>query len=37
MKILLFDPFNGIAGDMIIGALLAAGADSEAVSSVMSS
>ena len=37
MKILLFDPFNGIAGDMIIGALIAAGADSEAVRSAMSS
>jgi len=37
MRILLFDPFSGAAGDMIIGALLDCGADREAVSRAMTS
>jgi len=37
MKILLFDPFHGAAGDMIIGALLSLGADKESVEDIMSS
>ncbi|NYT06524.1 MAG: nickel pincer cofactor biosynthesis protein LarC [Methanomicrobiales archaeon] len=35
MQILLFDPFSGAAGDMIVGALLDAGADPERVSAAM--
>ena len=30
MRILIFDPFHGAAGDMITGALLDCGADREA-------
>ncbi|WOF15717.1 nickel pincer cofactor biosynthesis protein LarC [Methanoplanus sp. FWC-SCC4] len=37
MKILLFDPFHGAAGDMIIGALLDLGADKDSVEKAMSS
>lgn len=37
MKILLFDPFHGAAGDMIIGALLSLGADRKSVEDAMSS
>jgi len=35
MRILIFDPFHGAAGDMITGALLACGADQEAVAAAM--
>jgi uncharacterized protein (TIGR00299 family) protein len=35
MRILLFDPFHGAAGDMIIGALLGCGADEAAVLQAM--
>ncbi|MBN2734167.1 MAG: nickel pincer cofactor biosynthesis protein LarC [Methanomicrobiaceae archaeon] len=37
MRILLFDPFQGAAGDMIIGALLSLGADKKSVEKAMSS
>jgi uncharacterized protein (TIGR00299 family) protein len=37
MNILLFDPFNGAAGDMIIGSLLDLGADEEPVRAAMRS
>ncbi|MCQ1538375.1 nickel pincer cofactor biosynthesis protein LarC [Methanocalculus taiwanensis] len=37
MRTILFDPVNGAAGDMITGALLAAGADREAVIRAMAS
>ncbi|MBP2146621.1 uncharacterized protein (TIGR00299 family) protein [Methanofollis sp. W23] len=37
MRILLFDPFHGAAGDMTIGALLAAGADETVVKRAMTS
>lgn len=37
MRSILFDPVNGAAGDMITGALLAAGADEEAVIRAMTS
>ena len=37
MNILLFDPFNGAAGDMVIGSLLDLGADEEAVRAAMRS
>ena len=37
MNILLFDPFNGAAGDMIIGTLLDLGADEEPVRTAMRS
>jgi len=37
MRTILFDPVNGAAGDMITGALLAAGADEEAVIRAMTS
>lgn len=37
MRTILFDPVNGAAGDMITGALLAAGADREAVIQAMAS
>ncbi len=37
MRTILFDPVNGAAGDMITGALLAAGADEEAVIRAMAS
>ena len=37
MRLLVFDPFRGAAGDMITGALLHLGADREAVSSAMAS
>ena len=35
MRVLIFDPFNGAAGDMITGALLDCGADREAVIQAM--
>jgi uncharacterized protein (TIGR00299 family) protein len=35
MRVLIFDPFHGAAGDMITGALLDCGADREAVMRVM--
>ncbi len=31
MRVLVFDPFHGAAGDMIIGALLDCGADKNCV------
>lgn len=37
MRILLFDPFHGAAGDMITGALLDVGADEETVRRAMAS
>ncbi|MDG6257588.1 MAG: nickel pincer cofactor biosynthesis protein LarC [Methanomicrobiaceae archaeon] len=37
MQILFFDPFNGVAGDMVTAALLALGADREAVARAMRS
>jgi uncharacterized protein (TIGR00299 family) protein len=37
MRILLFDPFSGAAGDMVVGSLLAAGADRAAVVAAMTS
>ncbi|HZD42809.1 MAG TPA: nickel pincer cofactor biosynthesis protein LarC [Methanomicrobiales archaeon] len=37
MRILLFDPFHGAAGDMVIGALLAVGADRSLVLEAMRS
>ena len=37
MRILLFDPFSGAAGDMIIGSLLDCGADEDLVSKAMAS
>lgn len=37
MNILLFDPFSGAAGDMVIGSLLDLGADEEAVRAAMRS
>jgi uncharacterized protein (TIGR00299 family) protein len=37
MRILVFDPFHGAAGDMIVGALLDCGADEETVTSAMQS
>ncbi|MDO8842500.1 nickel insertion protein, partial [Methanocalculus sp.] len=37
MRTIFFDPVNGAAGDMITGALLAAGADEEAVIRAMTS
>lgn len=37
MRILLFDPFHGAAGDMIIASLLDAGADMQSVIDVMTS
>jgi len=37
MRILVFDPFHGAAGDMITGSLLDLGADREAVTKAMSS
>jgi pyridinium-3,5-bisthiocarboxylic acid mononucleotide nickel chelatase len=37
MRLLVFDPFRGAAGDMITGALLHLGADQKAVSSAMAS
>ena len=37
MRILLFDPFHGASGDMIVGALLAAGADRKRVIAAMAS
>lgn len=37
MRVLLFDPFHGAAGDMIVGALLDLGADRECVSAAMAS
>lgn len=37
MRVLLFDPFHGAAGDMILGALLDAGADQELVKGAMAS
>jgi TIGR00299 family protein len=35
MRILIFDPFHGAAGDMITGALLACGADEKTVAAAM--
>jgi len=35
MRVLVFDPFNGAAGDMIIGALLECGADKKCVMRAM--
>jgi pyridinium-3,5-bisthiocarboxylic acid mononucleotide nickel chelatase len=35
MRVLIFDPFHGAAGDMVTGALLDCGADQEAVMRVM--
>jgi len=35
MRVLVFDPFNGAAGDMIIGALLDCGADKNRVMRAM--
>ena len=35
MRVLIFDPFHGAAGDMITGALLDCGADREAVMRAM--
>ncbi|MBP2132907.1 uncharacterized protein (TIGR00299 family) protein [Methanomicrobium sp. W14] len=37
MRILLFDPFHGAAGDMITGSLLSLGADRKLVTSAMAS
>lgn len=37
MRVLVFDPFRGAAGDMVCGALLQAGADAALVSRAMSS
>lgn len=37
MNVVLFDPFNGAAGDMVIGSLLDLGADEEAVRTAMRS
>ncbi|MEN6442164.1 MAG: nickel pincer cofactor biosynthesis protein LarC [Methanoregula sp.] len=37
MRVLIFDPFHGAAGDMIIGALLGCGADQEIVTKAMQS
>jgi len=37
MRVLLFDPFHGAAGDMITGALLAVGADRDLVAKAMGS
>jgi hypothetical protein len=37
MRVLLFDPFHGAAGDMITGALLGCGADREMVARAMGS
>ena len=37
MRLLVFDPFRGAAGDMITGALLHLGADQKAVSAAMAS
>ncbi|MDI6866417.1 nickel pincer cofactor biosynthesis protein LarC [Methanoculleus sp.] len=37
MNVVLFDPFNGAAGDMIIGSLLDLGADEDAVRAAMRS
>jgi len=37
MRILVFDPFNGAAGDMIVGALIDCGADVEMVRRAMQS
>lgn len=37
MRVLLFDPFHGAAGDMIVGALLDLGADEAKVKGAMSS
>jgi uncharacterized protein (TIGR00299 family) protein len=37
MRILLFDPFHGAAGDMVTGALLSCGADKEQVARAMRS
>ena len=35
MRVLIFDPFHGAAGDMITGALLDCGADRQAVTRAM--
>ena len=37
MRVLVFDPFHGAAGDMIIGALLDIGADENCVRRAMRS
>jgi uncharacterized protein (DUF111 family) len=37
MLVLVFDPFHGAAGDMIIGALLDCGADKKSVMKAMQS
>ena len=37
MRLLVFDPFRGAAGDMITGALLHLGADQNATTSAMAS
>jgi len=37
MRVLCFDPFSGAAGDMVTGALLACGADMDAVTRAMAS
>ncbi|KXS36768.1 MULTISPECIES: nickel insertion protein [Methanohalophilus] len=37
MKILLFDPFSGAAGDMIIGSLISLGADGNKVKETLES
>ncbi len=37
MRVLVFDPFHGAAGDMIIGALLDCGADKNCVMRAMQS
>ncbi len=37
MLVLVFDPFHGAAGDMIIGALLDCGADKKCVMKAMQS